>query len=204
MSVKIEYIEQIYINFREAQADYNNRGFRLPKNFEDHFNKKFKEQNKKALIKISGWFLTKWSNINPYDYFICGFELFKKGFTYTRFFDDKIILLYKTRDKNKKREVHITKKRLVESALYVKKWIEKNNIDLYKYMSIRDGYQKIVIKHYLENKIDATFLVFLIQKGMLLNDIERSMIPYVQVNYRKIIFGLNEIKDFMRKLEEKI
>lgn len=204
MPVTPNHIKSIYKAFRKSQADYNNRGYRMPKNFEEHFNTKFKEQNKKALIKITGWFLTKWKDIDPYEYFTCGFELFKKSFTYTKFFNDKIILLYKTRDKNKKREIHITKQALIKSALFVKKWIEENNISFDEYLRIREGHQKIAVSHYINNSIDATFIVFLIQKGMLLTDTERSLMPYVQSNYRKITFGLNTIKDFIKKLEEKL
>lgn len=204
MPVTVDHIESIYRSFLKAQAYYNNRGYKMPRDFESHFNNKFKEQNKRALIKVTGWFLTKWKNINPYDYFLCGFDLLGKWFTYVRFFNPKIIELYKIRDKNKKREIHITKKALVESALFVKKWMNEHNVNLDEYISMREGHQKIAISHYLNNKINAIFFVFLIQKGMLLTDNERSVIPYVQSNYRKIIFGLNGIKDFIRKLEEKL
>jgi hypothetical protein len=204
MPVTAKHIESIYGAFRKAQADYNNRGYRLPKDFEKHFNIKFKEVNKKSLIKITGWFLTKWQDIDPYEYFMCGFDLFKKNFTYAKFFNEKIILLYKTRDKNKKRNIQITKQALIRSALYVKKWMEKNNASLDEYMGTREGNQKIAVSHYLNNKIDAIFLVFLIQKGMLLTDNERGVIPYVHNKYRDIVCGLGEIRDFTRKLEEKL
>lgn len=204
MAVTVEHIEKIYGEFRRSQAVYNNRPFRLPKNFENHFNNRFKEQNRKALTKITGWFLTKWQNIDPYEYFLCGFELFKKNFTYVRFFDEKIILLYKTRDKNKKREINITKKTLIKSAYFVKKWIEKYNKTFNEYITIRNGNQKIAVYHYLKNKIDASFFVFLLNKGMILTDNDRSMIPYIQTNYRKIIYELNLIEDFIKKMEEKL
>lgn len=204
MPVTIEHIEEIYYQFRKAQSDYNNRGFRLPKDFEDHFNIKFKEANKKALIKISGWFLTKWGNINPYDYFLCGFELYKKGFTYTKFFDEKILLLYKARDKNKKREIEITKKSLIKSALFVKKWMTENNASLYDYINTREGNHRLAVEHYLKNKIDASFIVFLIRKGMILTDNDRALIPYVQENFRNIKYELDGMKIFVRKMEEKL
>jgi len=204
MAVTPEHIEKIYFEFRKAQADFNNRGYRMPKNFEEHFNAKFSEANKKALIKITGWFITKWNNIDPYKYFMCGFELFNKRFTYTKFFNDKIILLYKTKDKNEKRDIHITKQAMIKSGLFVKKWMEKNSKTLDEYINTREGYQRIAIKHYLDNKIDAAFLVFLIQKGMILTDSERSMIPYVQKKYRKIVFGLRDIEYFVKKLGEKL
>lgn len=205
MPVTSEHIEKIYHSFRKAQADHFNRGYRMPKDFEKHFNTKFKEQNKKALIKITGWFLTKWQMIDPYRYFKCGFELHDKRFTYTKFFKEKILLLYKTRDKIEKREVQITKKNILESAKFVKSFMNAYSItNLDEYISLRVGNQRLAVEHYLKNKIDATFLVFLIRKGMILTDTERSIIPYVQKNYRKIIFGLNDIEDFVKKLGEKL
>jgi len=202
--VSIQDIEYIYKIFRRAQSNFSGRGFRIPKDFEKHFNEKFKEPNKKALIKITGWFLTKWQNIDPYTYFKCGFELYNKNFTYTKFFNDKILLLYITRDKNNKREVEITKKGLVDSAIFVKKWMQENKLNLNEYMHVRNGGMLLAVEHYLNNNIDASFFVFLIRKGMILTDDDRSVIPYVYTNYRKITFGLNDISDFIRKLEEKL
>ncbi len=204
MPVNIDHIRETYHAFRKAQADFNNRGYRMPKDFEKHFNEKLAEQNKKKLIKITGWFITKWQNIDPYTYFKCGFDLHGKNFTYMKFFHEKILLLYKTRDKNEKREVRITKQNLINSAKFVKKWMDKNNATLDEYIRTREGNQRIAVDHYLKNKIDATFLVYLMQRGMFLTDTERSVIPYVQKNYRKITFGLNDIKDFVKKLGEKL
>lgn len=204
MPVTVDHIEHIYLQFRKAQADYNNRGYRMPKNFENHFNNKFKEPNKKALIKITGWFITKWINIDPYKYFMCGFELYKKNFTYTKFFKEKILLLYKTRDKNEKREVRITKEGMVKSATFVKKWMKDNKLTLEEYLHETNGNQKVAVDHYLKNNIDASFFVFLIQKGMILTDNERAVIPYVQENFRKIKFGLIDIEPFIKKLEERL
>jgi len=204
MSINVNDIEKIYIAFRKSQAEYNNRGYRLPKDFEKHFNTKMSENNKKALIKITGWFLTKWQNIDPNLYFQCGFQLYEKNFSYMKFFKDKIILLYKTRDKNKKREIKITKKGLADSAIFVKKWMNKNNASLLEYINTREGNQRIAVDHYTKNKIDASFFVFLMRKGMILTDNERSVIPYIQKNYRKITFGLNDIEGFIKKLEEKL
>lgn len=204
MPVTVNDIEIIYKAFRKSQADYNNRGFRLPKNFEDHFNNKFKEQNKKSLIKITGWFLTKWQNIEPYEYFLCGFRLYDKKFTYTKFFKEKILELYKTRDKNKKREINITKRGLVNSAKFVQKWMEQNHADIFEYMSTRDGNHKVAVDHYLKDKIDSSFFVYLIRRGMILTDNDRSLIPYIQTNFREISYNLNEIQDFLDKLGERL
>lgn len=203
MPVTTDHIELIYKQFRKAQADFNNRGYRMPKDFEAHFNEKMSEQNKKALIKITGWFLTKWQNINPYKYFMCGFEL-NKNLSYTKFFNEKILLLYTTRDKNLKRDIRITKQGLIKSAGFVKKWMNENNSTLNDYMNTREGHQKLAVDHYLKGNIDAPFFVFLLRKGMILTDNERSCIPYIQAKFRKITFALNDIQDFLKKLGEKL
>jgi hypothetical protein len=204
MSVSIEQIESIYIQYRKAQGNYTNKGFRLPKDFESFFNSRIKKQNREALIKITGWFITKWQNIDPLVYFECGFELYKKGFTYVMFFRENIIKLYKTRDKNKKREIEITKKGLIDSAVFVKKWMDKNNCNLNEYINMKEDNKRLAVDHYLKNKIDASFFVFLIGKGMDLTDDDRTMIPYISDNFRKIKFGLNDIQDFLNKLERKL
>lgn len=205
MSITTEHIEKIYYQFRKAQSDHFGRGFRMPKDFEQHFNNKFKEQNKKKLIKITGNFLTKWQNIDPYQYFLCGFELFGKNFSYMKFMQEKILLLYKNKDKNKKREIRVTKQGLVDSAFFVKRYMRKYGLSsLDDYIHKTEGNRKVAVEHYLKNKIDASFFVYLLGKGMILTDNERCDIPYIQTNFRKLKFNLEDLKDFLIKMGEKI
>jgi len=124
----------------------------MPKDFESHFNNKFKESNKKKLIQATGYFLTKWSDIDPYVYFKCGFELLK-GFSYFHFFDKKVMLLYQQRDKNKKREVKVVKEKLVESAKFVKRYMNDNNLSFRDYIDYKEGNRSIAVKHYLHNNL---------------------------------------------------
>lgn len=202
---KIDQIKNVYYQFRKAQAHYNNRGFRMPKDFEKHFKTKLSTVNQKKLTNITNWFNTKWSNIDPYRYFICGFELYKKRFSYVKFFEEKIILLYKQRDKNEKRKAKATKKSLVNSAAFVKKYMKDNEIEsLREYIDTNDGNQKLAVSHYLKNKIEASFFVFLMKKGMKLSDTDRSYIPYIAKNYRRLNIELNEMKSFLDKIEELI
>ena len=56
---KIDQIEKIYFQFRKAQADFHNRGFRMPKDFEKHFKTKLSIVNQKKLTKVTNWFNTK-------------------------------------------------------------------------------------------------------------------------------------------------
>jgi len=203
--MNIEQIEQVYYQFRKAQADFNNRGFRMPKNFEDHFKKKLSEINQKKLAKITNWYNTKWSNIDPYIYFTCGFELYKKRFSYIKFFEEKILVLYIQRDKNEKRQTRVTKEKLISSAKFIKKYIKDNKIQsLQEYMDTNDGNQKLAVSHYLKNEIDSSFFVFLLKKGMRLSDTDRSFIPYISKHYRIINVMLVDIKPFLNKMEELI
>jgi hypothetical protein len=201
----IEQIEQIYYQFRKAQADYNNHGFRMPKNFEDHFKKKLSAINQKKLAKITNWYNTKWSNIDPYRYFTCGFELYKKRFSYIKFFEEKILVLYIQRDKNEKRQTRVTKEKLITSAKFIKQYMKDNHISsLQEYMDTNDGNQKLAVSHYLKNEIDSSFFVFLLKKGMRLSDTDRSFIPYISKHYRIINVMLVDIKPFLDKMEELI
>ena len=203
--MNIEQIEQVYYQFRKSQADFNNRGFRMPKNFEEHFKKKLSEINQKKLAKITNWYNTKWNNIDPYRYFTCGFELYKKRFSYVKFFEEKILVLYIQRDKNEKRQTRVTKEKLISSAKFIKKYMQDNKIQsLQEYMDTNDGNQKLAVSHYLKNEIDSSFFVFLLKKGMRLSDTDRSFIPYISKHYRIINVMLVDIKPFLNKMEELI
>jgi len=203
--MNIEQIEQVYYQFRKSQADFNNRGFRMPKNFEEHFKKKLSEINQKKLAKITNWYNTKWNNIDPYRYFTCGFELYKKRFSYVKFFEEKILVLYIQRDKNEKRQTRVTKEKLISSAKFIKKYMQDNKIQsLQEYMDTNDGNQKLAVSHYIKNKIDSSFFVFLLKKGMRLSDTDRSFIPYISKHYRIINVMLVDIKPFLDKMEELI
>ena len=105
-------IVDIYRQFRRAQAHKNNRGYRMPKDFDKHFSTKMSEKNREALTLATKFFNTKWHNIDPYRFFECGFELFKT-FSYTQFFDPRVINLYVTRDKNHKRELKVSKQEMI-------------------------------------------------------------------------------------------
>lgn len=175
----------------------------MPKDFEKHFKKKLSTINQKNLTKVTKWFNTKWSNIDPYLYFKCGFALYKKNFSYVKFFNEKILMLYKAKDKNEKRKIRVTKEKLIESAKFVKRYMRDNNIlSLQEYIDTNDGNQKLAVSHYLKNNIDASFFVFLLKKGMKLSDTDRSYIPYIAQHYRTINVMLVDIKPFLEKMEK--
>ena len=91
--------QDVYVAYRKAQANHFSRGYRLPKDWDKHY-QKMSTKNKNALTQVTHWFNTKWKEITPEEYFLCGFELLKT-FTYHNFAYPPVIRLYIQRDKNK-------------------------------------------------------------------------------------------------------
>jgi hypothetical protein len=185
----------IYVAFRRAQSNILNRGFRIPKDFDKHLNSKMSKSNKDALILATGYFNTKWQNINPEVFFDCGFELFKK-FTYVQFFDERVMNMYKAKDKNRKREMEVNKEKLKESSAFVQKFMTSNEMkSLKEYCRRRNGESLIVVEHYLKGHIDKYFFVYLIDKRLiLLNEDDKTMIPYIIEQYRECLQKLKELQ----------
>ena len=197
--------EYIYVQFRKAQAEANNRGYRIPKDFEKHLNERMSDKNKNALILVTSWFLTKWKELDPFMYFQCGFELFKT-FTYTNFTDPKILRLYIQRDKNIKRYNRLSKKRIIQSLKFIKGYMADNGIlSFNRYCMTLNQNRSMPVRHYLENKIDKFFMVWLIKEKMvLLTDDERSIMPYIVESYREIVDKLDNIRNFLIEVRKKL
>ena len=195
----------IYYNFRKVQSETKDRGFRMPKDFESHLERKFSEKNREALLLVTKYFNTKWNNVNPYRYFQCGFELFKT-FSYMKFFDPRVMRLYVQRDKNLKREMDVNKRAIIDSVKFVKLYMKEKNLHILRdYLNLKDGYKKLIITHYAQGHIDKYFLVWLIKTGKLvLNDDDRACMTYIVHQYREIGDKLSDINGFMRKVSEKL
>jgi len=195
----------VYYNFRKAQSESNGRGFRMPKDFDSHLEKKFSEKNREALLLATQYFNTKWTNVNPYRYMQCGFEMFKT-FSYVKFFDPRIMRLYVQKDKNIKREMNVNKKAIVESVKFIKRFMKENDIHMLRnYLQMADGHRKVIVDHYIHGSIDKYLLVWLVKTGKLvLNDDDRACMTYIVHQYREIGEKLQEINGFMRKVGEKL
>ena len=196
-------IKDVYYAFRKAQAQKNNRGFRMPKDFDKHLETKMSEKNTDALILASKFFNTKWRNIDPYRFMECGFELFK-SFTYTKFFDQRVLNFYKQRDKHIKRDALLSKEKMSESLKFIKGYIKENNIpSIGRYCMMKRGSVNIVIEHYLNNYVDKYFLIWLIKIGKIkLDDDNRVLVPIITEQYRDVLAKLEEINGFLTKLKE--
>lgn len=195
----------IYYNFRKAQSESKGRGFRMPKDFDAHLEKKFSEKNREALLLATQYFNTKWTNVNIYRYMQCGFEMFKT-FSYVKFFDPRIMRLYVQKDKNIKREMNVNKKAIIESVKFIKRFMKENNIHMLRdYLQLQNGYRKLIVDHYVHGSIDKYLLVWLVKSGkLILTDDDRACMTYIVHQYREIGEKLQEINGFMRKVGEKL
>jgi len=197
--------EDIYYFFRKAQSESKGRGFRLPKDFESHLQNRFTVKNRESLIMVTGFFNTKWENVDPFRYFQCGFELLKT-FSYINFFDPRVMRLYIQKDKNIKRELSNCKREITNSVVFVKKYMKNNNIITFNdYTQITNGNRSIIVKHYTQNKVSKFFVVWMIVLGKIsLSDNDVAWIPYISDQYREIRVKLDEIGPFLRKIQRKL
>jgi len=193
----------VYVAFRKAQANFNSRPYRLPKDWVKHFTN-MSQANQEAMFLAAERFNTRWSNINIDDYMTAGFDLFKKTFTYTKFFDVRLMSLYIERDKMRKRNLNISKTEIVSSAHFVIEYMGGRGF-LKEYARKRDNFESIPVRHYKQGKIDQIFLTWLIkEKYLILEDSDRTQIPYVIEKYREYISRLDELNVFIALLKQKL
>ena len=199
----------IYKIFRKVQAEVNNRGYRLPKDWSYHWNNKFTKTQRENLQNITNYFNTKWQDIDPHRYFEAGFEVLK-NFSYHSFFNKKVLEMYKRRDKLDKRKLEINKEKIVNNIKYVLKEIENDERrdklgPLRTYCRIRDGEMSKPVKDYINNKIDTPFLTWLIyERYLVLTETEKSLIPLVINNYRDLVAEIRSIENFLNSLKNKL
>ena len=198
------YDEQdVYVAFRKAQANFHSRPYRLPKDWDSHFKNRMSKKNQDALTLAAKFFSTKWRNIDMGRFFEAGFDLYKKSFSYVRFFDPKVMSLYIERDKIHKRELDLHKTSFVKSAKFVKEKYGKGR--LREYARKRVGEESVPIRDYVRGYIDQFFLAWLIrEKYLILEDVDRSNIPYIVEKYRDYLAELDEMKGFVEKVKEKL
>ncbi|MFW6129967.1 MAG: hypothetical protein ACOC56_02210 [Atribacterota bacterium] len=189
----------IYCIFRKCQGRCLGRPYRLPKDWNSHFENKLKGKNKECLETITKYFNTKWSNIDPEMYFSCGFELFKNKFSYSKFFDSRILKLYITKDKLHKRNKNNFIEDIERSIKFVSDYLNEKDTGIFTklqyYGKLKIGNISAPVVHYLKNKIGEGFLVYLMEfRYLSLEDHEINKIPYVLDNYKKILVNVKKIK----------
>lgn len=191
----------IYLEFRRASG----KPFRAPKNWDDHLNNKMKHQNREALLTLTAFFNTKWRNINVTKYMSCGFELFPT-FTYVKFFDDRIINLYISKDKVQKRECELDKRKIIESAKFIKSQMKNLGISTLKqYARYYNENESLAVSHYLQGHVDSILLTYLIyEKYIFLDDNISANISYILTNMRSLKSKVLSIIEFLKNVEEKM
>jgi len=192
-------IKDVYYAYRKAQSEISGKPFRIPKDFDLYLESKMPAKNIEYLEAITKYFNTKWRVINPKDYFSCGFEIFGPNFTYYKFLDNKVLRLYIVRDKAKKLNKELNSKTFQNSVDFVIKYMRERGYNsdfslIRQYCSLTEQREKVPIKHYQENKIDKYFLTWILLNGyLIIDDIDRAMIPLIVSNYR---LYTNEIENF--------
>jgi hypothetical protein len=185
----------IYKIFRKCQGDAKGSGYRLPKDWDAHYKNKMTSENRLCLDTVTGFFNTKWQNIDPETYFTLGFEIFGMRFTYRKFLDRKTMLHYIQKDKMEKREIGLVQEDIKSSVDFVKRYVNGQAVGskIIQYCSMKDGMMGLPVKHYLENKITKTFMVFLMWYGFYTpNEEELNKMPYVTAHYRDVAANFNK------------
>jgi hypothetical protein len=189
--------ENVYISYQQARARFLNRPYKIPTKWDTVW-ERMSEVNSENIRLITIAFNTRWQNIVMDKYFDYGFELFGKRFTYTKFFDKRLMNMYIEKDKQVKRLTENIKKSMEESFSFIEGWMKAR--EYRKDLSLHSQYGRILIegmrapiKHYIMNEIDKHTLTWLIyNKYVILEDYEKGLIPLVISNYRKFVRELKE------------
>jgi len=198
---------EIYVQFRKAQSNFLNRPYRLPKDWDNYLETKMPVKHREVLETVTGFFNTKWRNIEPEKFFDCGFEMFKNRFSYMKFFDSRVLKLYIEKDKIIKREWELVTEKINNSILFIKEFMNKTphrkDLSMIRQYCLLGGGERYPVRHFIENKIDKYIIVWLISKQYLnLTDEERTVIPIIIENFRLYHTKLYSVPSIMRLLSD--
>lgn len=186
-----------------------NRGFRLPRNWELHKVEKMNAMTVSKLQQAADCFNTRYQNVDMNKYMAVGFELYT-GFSYHLLLDEKVIEMYKRKEKVRMRDLTINKEKVVESCKYIKQYMrDKELINGYNkletFCKLKDGAMHIAVSSYFKGRLDNVTMAYLMYKNYLkITDDERGMLVNISNNYRELVDGMLDIKTFIEKIEEKI
>lgn len=126
--------------------------------------------------RLTQYFNTIYSNVDPKLYFKYGFSLWKT-FNYAKFLDDRILEKYKQQDKIIKRSIKASKDNIDTSFNYI-------TTPLYRYCKEYDNNQKHIITDYLFNRINSVIIMYCIKNKYIdFNDIETELLYHIFNNY---------------------
>ena len=198
----------VYVAFRRAHTNHKGTtGFRLPKDWEKHRTTRMTEYNQACLYKMTVHFNTTLSNINMDKYMACGFELYGDTFSYRKFCDQKILNLYMTHDKQKKRKMQASVDEIDATFEFLKgemgvKPRRDGYGQLQNFCKFRDGEVKFIINTYLKGKVDMMTLTYCIfRRYLTLTDDERALTPYIADRYRELVENMQDVKNYIERKE---
>lgn len=195
----------VYYAFRKAQSLSNDRGFRIPKNWEA-FKAKMNENNRQWLREACMYFNTTYSNVDLDKYMMCGFEIWK-GFSYKHFTHKKVIDLYIHKDKVAKRKLEVSRREIETTFNFISDELRDKPLrpgynQLQNYCKFRTGETRNIINTYVQGKIDIMTLAYCVnRKYLILTDDERAMSPYLVQRYRELMENLQDVKGFIEEME---
>lgn len=198
----------VYCAFRKAQANANNRGYRLPKDWKA-CKAKMTAKNVEWLDEATKHFNTRLSNIDIDRYMECGFDLWK-GFTYKQFLNDKVIEHYIHKDKIQKRKLDISRTEIDRTFAFIQSWMADKPLrpgygQLQSFCKFRDGQIRAIVSLYNLGKIDAlTFTYCLMRKYIVFDDDERALTPYITQRYRELLENLKPLIGYIKSLEDRL
>ncbi len=201
----------VYCAFRQAQADFLSRPYKLPKNWEK-FKKRLTQKNLDCLEQVTKKFNGTWYKICPHTYFRTGFNIFGKKFSYVKFFEKVVLKKYMQDDRLQKRNMNLSKKELINSVKFIRKYMSRKRTNprvslVRQYSALAEGQASLPIIHYIKGHLDKFFLVWLMRRGLVkVTDDERAQIPDIVDNYREYLAVLDKpgMSNFLEKLRELI
>ncbi len=197
--------EDVYVCYRKAKSLQTGKGFRIPKDWDSHFNTKMKDQTRNLLIKAAGYFNTTWSNVDIQTYMEVGCRLYAT-FSYHMFFKPQVLSEYISQDKRQKRLIKANIEKIDESFDHINEWLiykgfhSSDYTNLQLYCKCKDGEVKTIVADYLKNLIDPVLLSYCIFfKYIKLTDIEREYCYNVVNRYRDVLEQMFRVEDEIKR-----
>ena len=187
----------IYSTYRKVKADRNNKGIRLPKDWDSYFKNSLNKTTQDSIQELTDMFNTKLCHINLYEYMVAGFDVLK-GFTYKYFMDNRVIDRYIHNDKMKKRYWTFNKSDVINSLLYICECVDTTNVDT----MLKQYCKKRSIHDYISNKIGTSFISWVIKDRYITpSELEWSMMPFISGNKKSIFNDINKNYGWLKKLK---
>lgn len=195
---------EVFHTYQVVRARVKCQALRMPKDFDTYFNSKLLPIHRENIRKMARYSITVWQNIDIEEYFKCGFEVFKT-FYFDKFFDKRIIALYKDKMRIAKFAEKNLKQDLIDSAKYLKQKMHEFEIKtLEEYCKHSKGHFPIIFEDYLKNKVNAHLIVYCQMKKYisLKEDICYEYLSTIIDRYRDYRAEVSRNIEFLNKIED--